>query len=200
MLDLSSIVVAAYLIGSVPFAVILARRWGTADLRRVGSGNVGATNVLREIGVTPGVSVALLDMAKGALSVWLAERFTAGPAGPAAAGVAAVVGHVFPVWLGFRGGKGVATAGGVFTILTPLAALVAFGVFLFSVWVSRYVSVGSILASITLPPTAYFTGSPEPSVTAAFAVALLIVFRHRTNLARIGAGRERSLGARGRGR
>jgi glycerol-3-phosphate acyltransferase PlsY len=114
--------------------------------------------------------------------------------------VAAVVGHVFPVWLGFRGGKGVATAGGVFTILTPLAALVAFGVFLFSVWVSRYVSVGSILAAITLPPTAYFTGSPESSVTAAFAVALLIVFRHRTNLARIGKGRERSLGARERGR
>jgi glycerol-3-phosphate acyltransferase PlsY len=139
-------------------------------------------------------------MAKGALSVWLAERLSAAPTGPAAAGVAAVMGHVFPVWLGFRGGKGVATAGGVFSMLTPLAALVSFAVFVGSVWVSRYVSVGSVLAAVALPPTAYFTGSSQPSIIAASAVALLIVFRHRTNLARISAGSERSLVMRGRDR
>src|SRR3954468_15398191 len=114
------VVAAAYLIGSIPFALILSRRWG-ADLRRVGSGNLGAANVMRASGVTAGVLVALLDMAKGAASVWLAARLSPGPALPAAAGVAAIVGHIYPVWLRFRGGKGVATACGVFSVLTPLA-------------------------------------------------------------------------------
>ena len=190
------VVITAYLIGSVPFAVLLAKRWGAQDLRRVGSGNVGATNVLRAYGVTPGVIVALLDMAKGAVSVILADRLNAAGAAPAAAGVAAVIGHVCPVWLGFRGGKGVATAFGVFSILTPLAALVAFGVFIVSVWISRYVSVGSVLASATLPPVAYATGSPVPEVTAAIAIAVLIIVRHRSNLARVRDGTERSLGLR----
>src|SRR5436189_6459989 len=112
-----AIVVAAYLIGSIPFALLLARRWG-ADLRRIGSGNLGAANVMRASGVTAGILVALLDMTKGAASVWLAERFTTSTVAPAAAGVAAIVGHIYPVWLRFRGGKGVATACGVFSLLT----------------------------------------------------------------------------------
>ena len=190
------VVITAYLIGSVPFAVLLAKRWGAQDLRLVGSGNVGATNVLRAYGVTPGVIVALLDMAKGAVSVILADRLNAAGAAPAAAGVAAVIGHVFPVWLGFRGGKGVATAFGVFSILTPLAALVAFGVFMVSVWITRYVSIGSVLASATLPPVAYATGTPAPEVTAALAIAVLVIVRHRANLARVRDGTERSLGLR----
>ncbi len=190
------VVITAYLIGSVPFAVLLAKRWGAQDLRLVGSGNVGATNVLRAYGVTPGVIVALLDMAKGAVSVILADRLNAAGAAPAAAGVAAVIGHVFPVWLGFRGGKGVATAFGVFSILTPLAALVAFGVFMVSVWITRYVSIGSVLASATLPPVAYGTGTPAPELTAALAIAVLVIVRHRANLARVRDGTERSLGLR----
>src|SRR2546421_11836307 len=114
------IIVLAYLIGSIPFALILARRWGATDLRHVGSGNLGAANVMRASGVTAGVLVAALDMAKGALSVWLAGLLAPGPVWPAAAGCAAIVGHVYPVWLRFRGGKGVATACGVFSLLTPL--------------------------------------------------------------------------------
>jgi glycerol-3-phosphate acyltransferase PlsY len=114
------LVVTAYLIGSVPFALILARRLGTGDLRRIGSGNLGAANVLRTSGVRAGVTVMLLDIAKGVGSVMLVQRFDVG-AVTAAAGLAAIVGHVFPVWLRFRGGKGVATACGVFSILTPLA-------------------------------------------------------------------------------
>src|SRR5712691_13480657 len=97
-----SVILGAYLIGSIPFALILSRRWGQADLRRVGSGNLGAANVMRASGVTAGVLVAALDMAKGAASVWLAGLLAPGPVWPAAAGCAAIVGHVYPVWLRFR--------------------------------------------------------------------------------------------------
>jgi glycerol-3-phosphate acyltransferase PlsY len=194
------VVIAAYLIGSVPFAVILARQWGAVDLRAIGSGNVGATNVLRAHGVAPGVLVALLDMAKGALSVLLADRLSTGAAAPAAAACAAVIGHVYPVWLGFRGGKGVATACGAFSILTPIAGLVAFGVFAATVWVSRYVSLGSVLASAVLPSVAYLSGSQMSVVAAASATALLVVIRHRTNLIRMRLGTERRIDRPERGR
>ena len=190
------IIAAAYLIGSIPFALILARRWGAADLRRVGSGNLGAANVLRASGVTAGVLVAALDIAKGAVSVVLAQRLGGAGAGPAAAGVAAIVGHVYPVWLGFRGGKGVATACGVFTVLTPLAVPPALAIFLASVWITRYISVGSVLASVVLPTAAYVIGSPGPVVGAAVAASALILFRHRSNLARLREGTERRFGAR----
>ncbi len=190
------IIAAAYLIGSIPFALILARRWGAADLRRIGSGNLGAANVLRASGLTAGMLVAALDIAKGAVSVVLAQRLGGDGAGPAAAGVAAIVGHVYPVWLGFRGGKGVATACGVFTVLTPLAVPPALAIFLASVWATRYISVGSVLASVVLPTAAYVTGSPGPVVAAAVAASVLIVFRHRSNLARLREGTERRFGAR----
>jgi glycerol-3-phosphate acyltransferase PlsY len=190
------IIAAAYLIGSIPFALILARRWGAADLRRIGSGNLGAANVLRASGVTAGVLVAALDIAKGAVSVVLAQRLGGAGAGPAAAGVAAIVGHIYPVWLGFRGGKGVATACGVFTVLTPLAVPPALAIFLAGVWITKYISVGSVLASVALPTAAYVTGSPGPVVGAAVAASALILFRHRSNLARLREGTERRLGAR----
>jgi glycerol-3-phosphate acyltransferase PlsY len=190
------IIAAAYLIGSIPFALILARRWGAADLRRIGSGNLGAANVLRASGLTAGVLVAALDIAKGAVSVVLAQRLGGAGAGPAAAGVAAIVGHVYPVWLGFRGGKGVATACGVFTVLTPLAVPPALAIFLASVWVTKYVSVGSVLASVVLPTAAYVTGSSGPVLGAAVAGSALIVFRHRSNLARLREGTERRFGVR----
>jgi acyl phosphate:glycerol-3-phosphate acyltransferase len=188
------LVVTAYFIGSVPFALILARRLGTGDLRRIGSGNLGAANVLRTSGVRAGVTVMLLDIAKGAGSVMLVQRFDTGAA--AAAGLAAIVGHVFPVWLRFRGGKGVATACGVFSILTPLAAGPALAVFLSAVWMTRYISVGSILASVALPPIAYATGSPAPVLAAALVASTLILIRHRTNLARVLAGTEQRIGLR----
>jgi glycerol-3-phosphate acyltransferase PlsY len=190
------IIAAAYLIGSIPFALLLARRWGAEDLRRIGSGNLGAANVLRASGLTAGVLVAALDIAKGAVSVVLAQRLGGAGPGPAAAGVAAIVGHIYPVWLGFRGGKGVATACGVFTVLTPLAVPPALAIFLASVWVTKYISVGSVLASVVLPPVAYATGSPGSVVAAAVAVSALIVFRHRSNLARLREGTERRFGAR----
>jgi glycerol-3-phosphate acyltransferase PlsY len=188
-------IILAYLIGSIPFALILARRWG-ADLRRTGSGNLGAANVMRASGVTAGVLVAALDIAKGAASVWLAVSVSQGAAVPAAAGLAAIVGHIYPVWLRFRGGKGVATACGVFTVLSPLAVPPALAMFAAAVWLTKYISLGSVVASIALPPLAYALGSPAPTVLAAVAAAIIIVFRHRSNVGRLRTGTERRLGAR----
>ena len=185
-------VLLAYCLGSIPFALLMARRWG-ADLRLVGSGNLGAANVMRASGLRAGVLVALFDITKGVASVVLAERFSGNPSVPALAGIAAVVGHVYPAWLRFRGGKGVATACGVFSVLTPMAVPPALAVFVAAVWLTRYVSVGSVLASIVLPSVVYAIGSPAPEVAAAVACAALIVFRHRSNLARVRTGTERRL-------
>ena len=190
------VVFAAYLIGSIPFALLLARRWGAIDLRRVGSGNLGAANVMRASGVTAGVLVAILDITKGAASVMLAARLSGNAAAPAAAGLAAIVGHIYPVWLRFRGGKGVATACGVFSVLTPLAIPPALAIFLVTVALTKYISLGSLLATIALPPLAYAMGSPAPAVIAASAAAVIIIFRHRSNLARLRTGTERRLGVR----
>jgi glycerol-3-phosphate acyltransferase PlsY len=192
---MAAVVLAAYFIGSIPFALILTRRWG-ADLRQVGSGNLGAANVMRASGVGAGVLVAALDIAKGAASVWMAERVGGDAALPAAAGLAAIVGHVYPVWLRFRGGKGVATACGVFSMLTPLAVPPALAIFAAVVWLTQYVSLGSVLASMAVPPIAYALGSPAPGVMAAAAASALIVFRHRSNVSRMWMGTERRVGAR----
>jgi len=189
-------IVAAYLVGSVPFALLLSRRWGARDLRRIGSGNLGAANVLRASGVTAGVLVAMLDILKGAVSVMLAQRLGGDQAGSAAAGVAAIVGHVYPVWLRFRGGKGVATACGVFSILTPLAVPPALAIFIATVWATKYISLGSVIASVALPVIAYISAAPPSVVAAACGAAALIVLRHRTNLWRVRAGTERRLGVR----
>lgn len=189
-------VLIAYLIGSIPFALLLARRWGARDLHRIGSGNIGAANVLRASGVKAGVLVAILDVAKGAAGVAAAGALTGQGPVPAIAGCAAVVGHVYPVWLRFRGGKGVATACGVFSMLAPLAVPPAMAVFVAAVWATKYISVGSVLATLVLPPIAFATGSPVSVVAAACGTALLIVFRHRSNLARVRLGTERRVGAR----
>jgi glycerol-3-phosphate acyltransferase PlsY len=193
---LSVAVLLAYLIGSVPFALLLSRRWGARDLRRIGSGNLGAANVLRASGVTAGVLVAVLDILKGAVSVMLAQRLGGDTVGPAAAGLAAIVGHVYPVWLRFRGGKGVATACGVFSMLTPMAVPPTLAIFIATVWVTKYISLGSVAASISLPVIAYISAAPPSVVAAAGGASALIVLRHRTNLWRVRAGTERRLGVR----
>jgi glycerol-3-phosphate acyltransferase PlsY len=189
------VVLAAYLIGSIPFALLLARQWG-ADLRLVGSGNLGAANVMRTSGLTAGVLVALLDIGKGAASVWLAARITDGGELPAVAGLAAIIGHIYPVWLRFRGGKGVATACGVFSILTPAAIPPVLALFAATVWLTKYISLGSVVATLALPPIAYALGSPAAAVAAGVAAAAMIVFRHRSNVLRIWGRTERRLGAR----
>jgi glycerol-3-phosphate acyltransferase PlsY len=194
-MSLVLIVLAAYLIGSVPFALILSRLGGGIDPRAVGSRNPGAANVLRTTGVRAGVAVAVLDAVKGAAGVLLAAPL-AGPAAAPVAGVATIVGHVYPIWFRFRGGKGVATACGVFLILAPLPLLPALGLFVAGVWLTNHVSIGSLLASAALPPLAYAAGSPLSEVVAALAASALIAFRHRANLLRLMQGTEPGLAAR----
>jgi|SRR5579862_323289 len=190
------VIAAAYLLGSIPFALLLAKRWSTGDLRALGSGNLGAANVMRVSGIPAGVLVAVLDAAKGAVSVALAARLSGESAAPAAAGLAAILGHIYPVWLRFRGGKGVATACGVFSMLTPGAIPPALAIFVGAVWVTKYVSLGSLLATLALPPLAYAVGGSAPAVVAAFGAAAIIIFRHRSNLGRLWTGTERRIGVR----
>lgn len=188
-------VTLGYLAGSVPFAFLLARRRGI-DLRVIGSGNVGATNVLRTSGVAAGVAVMCLDALKGAVAVLVAQRLTEGPATPVAAGLAAVIGHIYPIWLRFRGGKGVATAAGVFGVLAPLALVSAATVFVVSVWATRYISVGSVSGVVTLVVAAVAGDAPAAVVAGAVIAALVIVHRHRDNIGRLLAGTERRIGQR----
>jgi glycerol-3-phosphate acyltransferase PlsY len=184
-----------YLLGSVSFAVLLVRRATGNDIRTEGSGNAGATNVLRAHGKGLALAVAALDIAKGAGAVLLVRLATADPRYAAAAGFAAILGHVFPIYYGFRGGKGVATAVGAFAVLAPWPTLVCVALFVAIVAVTRYVSLGSVVGLVLLPPIAggLFHAS-NPVVLAAAATAVLIVVKHRENLRRLADGTERKLG------
>jgi glycerol-3-phosphate acyltransferase PlsY len=186
----------AYLVGGIPFGLLLGRALRGVDIRQLGSRNLGATNAFRVLGPRIGVAVFALDALKGLLPVLAARRLA--PGGDAetaalAAGVAAILGHVFPVYLGFRGGKGVATSAGVLAALAPLATAVAFGVWVATVAATRYVSLGSILAAITLPATILARegrAAPRGVTGAALAAAVLVIVRHRANLGRLLAGTE----------
>lgn len=188
------LIALAYLVGGVPFALLLARRIKGTDVRYSGSGNVGAANVLRTTGIRAAVPVLVLDFSKGFGIVFLAQRLGIDSATQGIIAVAAVTGHVFPVWLRFRGGKGVATACGAFAALTPTAALAAVFAFAVIVWRTRYVSVGSMVAAVLLPPLAYATGAPGPIVLSSLGVAVLVLARHRPNAQRLSSGREIRLG------
>jgi glycerol-3-phosphate acyltransferase PlsY len=186
---------AAYLIGSIPFSYLVARRFGVADVRSVGSGNVGATNVMRSAGKTAGLLAFALDAAKGAVAALLAQRFAAGGPLPAIAAATAVLGHMYPVWLGFRGGKGVATGCGAFLPLVPIASVVAFVVFGIVAALTRYVSLGSVAGTLALAVTAFLYGPPAVAWSAT-VIGLLVVVKHRGNLERLFRGTESRMGAR----
>ena len=190
------LVLAGYLIGAIPFALLLARRKGGTDVRRAGSGNVGAANVLRVAGAPLAVGVMALDLGKGCAAVLLARSAGATEATLAAVAGAAVAGHVFPLWLRFRGGKGVATAGGAFAVLAPGAAALAAAAFIGVVWLTRYVSLGSMVAAVVLAAAVPFTGASAPVVACAATVAALVLYRHRGNMARLHEGRERRISQR----
>ena len=191
----AAMVGVAYLLGSVSFAVLIVRLATGTDIRTEGSGNAGATNVLRAHGKGLGIAVAALDVAKGALAVVLTRLVTPDPRAAAAAAFAAVLGHVFPLFYGFRGGKGVATTVGAFLALAPLPTLVCVGVFVAIVAITRYVSLGSVVGMVLLPPVSgLLFHAPRPTVIAAAAAAVLIVVKHRENLARLAKGEERRLG------
>lgn len=186
---------AAYLLGSLTFATILVRLTRGIDIRTVGSGNAGGTNVLRTVGRPLALTVAALDILKGVAAVLLMKSITYDPRWLGAAAVAAILGHVFPVFFGFRGGKGVATAVGSFAVLSPFAVLVIVGVFVLVVAATRYVSLGSVTAACLLPVTmGLLFRAPESEVVAAVAAAVLLVVSHRTNIGRLLSGTERKLG------
>jgi glycerol-3-phosphate acyltransferase PlsY len=190
-----ALVLAAYLLGSVSFSILVVRLIARKDIREQGSGNAGATNVLRNYGPAAGIGVAILDVGKGILAVVLMKLATADPKFLAAAAVAVVAGHIFPVFFRFRGGKGVATTVGAFLVLTPAATLVAVGIFLAIVAIFRYVSLGSILASVLLPLVShYLFGATDEIVLAQTLTAILILVKHLENLKRLAAGTERKLG------
>jgi glycerol-3-phosphate acyltransferase PlsY len=190
--------IAGFLLGSIPFSYLLARRAGGLDIRAVGSGNVGATNVARFAGWRLGVIALLLDAAKGAAAVFAgrafagdAETVTAG----AVAGGAAILGHVFTPWLGFRGGKGVATGAGAFAVLAPAPLGIALAAFAAAVAVSRMVSLGSVCAAAMLPVAALGLRQPTPVAALALGAGALILFTHRTNIVRMLHKTERRLGS-----
>ena len=195
MLALLQVAAVAYLIGSIPFSFLVARAFGVEDVRRVGSGNVGATNVLRNAGKAAGALALLLDIGKGAAATALAGRLAPGEAAlPAVAAVAAVIGHMYPVWLRFEGGKGVATGLGAFAPLAPKAAVAALAVFAVVAAATRYVSLGSVGGGLVLAGLVFAARGLDPVAVAAALIAALVVFRHRSNLRRILGGTERRVG------
>lgn len=185
--------IVAYLLGSIPFGYLLVKLWRGQDIRATGSGNIGAANVSRALGALGGLLILLLDLAKGYASVWLAALLTGQEVRwLAAAGVAAILGHMFPLFLRFRGGKGVATGLGVFVYFTPWAVAGVLVVWLVVMAVWRYVSLGSILATAAYPVFAYALYPPALPVTlAAIVAASLIIIRHAGNIQRLVAGTER---------
>jgi glycerol-3-phosphate acyltransferase PlsY len=178
----------AYLIGSIPFGLILTRLGGAGDVRRIGSGNIGATNVLRTGRKGLALATLLLDMLKGGLPAWLAFRYF-GPDMAVVAGLGTVLGHCFPVWLRFRGGKGVATAAGVVLALAPLVAALVVLMFVAVVAISRYVSLASLLAALSAPAFTWWQGQVQLSQLF-LVLALLIIAKHGSNIRRLLAGQE----------
>ncbi len=192
--------VLAYLLGAVPFGYLMVK-WRTGrDVRTMGSGNIGATNVLRTTGRLPGLLTLLLDIAKGYLAVWIAARLADGSfAVMSGAALAAMAGHSFPVFLRFRGGKAVATFLGSFLYLAPAAVLAALLVFTIVVWRTRYISMGSIVASGTFPLAVWLIVHPPWAVVLAAALAAaFIVWRHEENIRRLRAGTENVFSWKGR--
>ncbi|HLG06524.1 MAG TPA: glycerol-3-phosphate 1-O-acyltransferase PlsY [Gemmatimonadales bacterium] len=198
MTALAPWLVAAYLLGAIPTSYLVVRVLKGQDLRTLGSGNLGATNLYRVLGWKYAVPVGLFDLAKGLVPVAVfGPRAGQGELGALLLGAAAVVGHVFSVFVRFRGGKGVATGAGVVLGLAPWAFAVGLGVWLLTVAVSGYVSLGSILAALVLPPAVYWLHPERRGLVGAFAVlATVIVGLHHTNIRRLLAGTEHRFGRR----
>jgi glycerol-3-phosphate acyltransferase PlsY len=193
---LLAIPVAAYLLGSIPFGLVLSRLFAGADVRKEGSGNIGATNVARVAGPLAGVLTLLLDAAKGAGAVLLAARLSGDSATwMMIGGLAALIGHCYSIWLNFKGGKGVATAAGVFLVLSAISALGSILLFVLVAVFTRYVSLGSIAAAAAMPLLIYFLWAPHhappPAITfGSLAAALLIIYKHDANIQRLVQGDE----------
>ncbi len=196
----------AYLLGSIPFGVLIVKALGGPDIRAIGSGNIGAANVARNAGKFAGILTLLLDAGKGYAAVWLAGYFTHGNMRwMMIAAVCAVIGHIFPIWLGFKGGKGVATGLGVFLPICWQAVAAAVVLWLAVVIFWRYSSLGSISAAVALPIFVYLLyapghAPPEYVTLGTVVISLLVLIKHRPNIARLIAGEETRLNFGGRDR
>jgi len=194
--------VAAYLIGAIPFGFLLVKWTTGADIRASGSGNIGATNVLRTAGWKTGAATLLFDIAKGYLAVWLAGRLTGDSAvWMSAAALAVMAGHAFPIFLGGKGGKAVASFVGAYLCLTPLPLAATLVVFVVMVAATRHISVGSIVGAGGFPLAVWMISHPPlPVELAALVSGAFIIYRHRENIERLRAGNENVLSLRGRSR
>lgn len=198
--NLALVVIIAYLLGGVPFGYLFVRFALNKDIRTMGSGNIGATNVHRSAGGKAGVIVLLLDILKGFLAVLIASALTHGdPLALALAAVAVMIGHSFPVFLGFKGGKAVACFIGAFLFIAPLALLAVAVLFVLTVYLSKHISLGSIVGASLFPLVMWFIlHPPAPILFAAIFAAVLIVYRHKANIQRILAGNENVFSFKGR--
>lgn len=189
-------VVLSYLVGSLPTALLVVRFCTGQDVRKLGSGNVGGTNAMRAAGLKIGIFVTIIDCCKGALPVLLMRWYDPASRWQALAMLAAVLGHCFPIWLRFRGGKGVATGLGAFLVLAPMASCAAMVLWLLILVIGRYVSVASMLASAIFPLLLYFISRPPmPVLWAVTVAAALIVIRHQGNMKKLMRGEESRLGS-----
>jgi acyl phosphate:glycerol-3-phosphate acyltransferase len=185
-----------YLLGSIPFGLLVGKLFGGKDVRQHGSGNIGAANVSRTAGPVAGILTLVLDAAKGATAVWIASHLTGqNAAAMMVGGLAALFGHCFSIWLGFKGGKGVATGLGLFAALCPLAALCAFALFVLALLFWRYASLASLMATASMPLLVYFLWAPGLARPLTINIgtllaAALIFYQHRENLRRLSAGTE----------
>ena len=183
--------IASYLIGAIPSGVVLTKLTGAGDVRKSGSGNIGATNVYRTAGRKLGILTLVGDIIKGVLPVIYATMIAGmSPEQTAMIACATFLGHLYPVYLGFKGGKGVATALGIYLVLSPLSVLYAGILFVLLVWIWRYVSLGSILAAALVPPLVYFIEQSIPLLIASLFISLMVIWRHRENIGRLLAGEE----------
>lgn len=184
-------VVVSYLIGAIPCGLVLTKLTGGGDIRESGSGNIGATNVYRTAGRTLGVITLLGDALKGFLPVLIAQQALGlGDAAIAGVAAAAFLGHCFPIYLGFKGGKGVATALGIYLALAPVAVLYAALVFVLLVWKYRYISLGSISAAALMPVLVWTRGNSSPVILATVLIGFLVIWRHKANIDRLLTGTE----------
>lgn len=194
-----ALVAAAYVLGSIPSALLVVWLMTGKDVRREGSGNVGATNAVRIGGIAAGILVTAMDVAKGALPVWAMSVLNPASVWLAAAMLAAVVGHCYPVWLRFAGGKGVATAFGAFVVLAPVPALAALGVWVVVLAVGRWVSLASLVGAAVFPLLVSILEQPGPVLLVGVSLAaVLIIVRHHSNIRQLIAGSEPRIGGRGR--
>jgi glycerol-3-phosphate acyltransferase PlsY len=191
-----ALVIGSYLLGSIPFGLIIARRVRGLDITEVGSGNIGAANVAREVGMVWGVATLVCDTLKGLIPVTVGSLLLGGSAGlheglVGLVGLAALLGHQFPVYRPRKGGKGVATGLGIFLAISPISCLFSGALFLMVVAMKRYVSLGSMIAALSMPVWLFLGGHSDFLLLTSIAISLFIVFRHRDNISRLAKGSER---------